>query len=290
MKKITLLVAALAFVMFNVQAQEDLVSKKGFKILPEAGDYAFGVDFAPFIKTVNLNASNTAPSFDLADGLAIFGKYYTTDDMAYRVKFAFNRNSETRKNYVRDESLLVITPENQIADKGTFSYAQFALSVGFEKRRGQGRLQGYYGADLFFMYNDGNAANQNFSSEYGNEFSSTITNPDHTAYVAPKNGFRTANVDQGAQFGVGARAFVGAEYFIAPKISIGGELGWGVAYAAGFDGEQTDEEWDNVDLKVKSTTVKTGNNSGFVVGSDGASNTFNGWTGLGGNINLIFHF
>jgi hypothetical protein len=189
-----------------------------------------------------------------------------------------------------DESVVVATPQDQVMDKGTFSYAQFALSVGFEKRRGEGRLQGYYGADLFFMYNNGTAANQNFKGEYANAFTSTNTMPTSTNYVATVNGYRTSNISQGGQFGVGARAFVGAEYFIAPKISIGGELGWGLAYAIGFDGSQTDEEWNNVSLSVESTTVKTANNNGFIVGSDGASNTFNGWTGLGGNINLIFHF
>jgi hypothetical protein len=32
------------------------------------------------------------------------------------------------------------------------------------------------------------------------------------------------------RIGVGVRAFIGVEYFVAPKVSIGGEFGWGVGY------------------------------------------------------------
>lgn len=293
MKKITILMVAIAFLILNVNAQEELVSKKGFKILPESGDYAIGVDFAPFIKTVNLNASNTAPSMDFSDGFSIFVKRFVANDQAFRVKFAFNTVSTTTKNFVTDQSVLIPTPEDQVVDKGTFGYTQFALAIGKEMRRGHGRLQGYYGADLFFNYFSGNAANQNFKGEYGNEFSSDHTMPISSNFVGAANGFRTASVKQGAQLGIGLRGFVGVEYFIAPKISIGGELGWGVAYAIGFDGTQTDEEWDAVAGEVKSTTVKTNNGNQFIVGTDASTQGFfetNGWLGLGGNINLIFHF
>ena len=34
----------------------------------------------------------------------------------------------------------------------------------------------------------------------------------------------------GRSFGVGLRAFVGCEFFIAPKISLGAEFGWGLGF------------------------------------------------------------
>ena len=295
MKKITLLAIAFSFAILNLHAQdEELVSKKGFAILPEAGDYAIGVDFAPFVKTLNfMGGTSNGPSFDLSDGASIFGKYYTEKDMAYRVKFAFNSLTTNVSNYVTDESVLIPTPEDQIEDQGKFSYSQFALAVGFEKRRGKSRLQGYYGADFFLMYFNGSATNRNFKGTYGNDFSSDHTMPTSTAFVTSLKGYRTVEVKQGGQLGLGLRAFVGVEYFIAPKISIGGELGWGLAYAIGFDGYQIDEEWDAVAGEVKSTKVKTASANQFIVGSDASSNGFfeaNSWLGLGGNINLIFHF
>ncbi len=297
MKKITLLVAAFAFTMFSVQAQdEELVSKKGFKILPEAGDYAIGVDVAPFFKSLNFMGGNAAgPTFDMGDGLSIFGKYYAEADMAYRVRFAFNQVSTTQNFYVTDQSVLVPTPETVVEDKGKYSYAQYAISVGFEKRRGQGRLQGYYGADFFFQYGKGNVLNQNLSATYGNEFSSDHTLPVSTDFTGTDiAGKRTTSINQGAALGLGVRGFVGVEYFIAPKISLGGELGWGMAYQIGFDGETTTEEWDAVAGAVKSETIKNGGGDNqFIIGSTGGTNEFfgtNNWLGLNGTVNIVFHF
>jgi len=294
MKKITLLAIAFTFAIFNLQAQdEELVSKKGFPILPEAGDYAFGVDLAPLVNFIGGTTTSNGPSFDLSDGMTIFGKYYAEKDMAYRVKFAFNTLSTNFSNYVTDQSVLIPTPEDQVEDNGAFSYSQFVLGLGFEKRKGKSRLQGYYGADFFFMYATGSSTNQNFKGTYGNDFSANHTMPISTNFVTPLNGYRTVEVKQGGQLGLGLRAFVGVEYFIAPKISIGGELGWGVAYAIGFDGYQIDEEWDAVAGDVKSTKVKTASANQFIAGSDASASGFfegNGWLGLGGSLNLVFHF
>ncbi len=293
MKKITLIVAAFGLSILSLNAQDELVNKNGLKILPETGDYAIGVDFAPFIKTLNFNASNTAPAFNLGDGVSIFGKYFAEPKMAYRVKFALNHNLTTIGQYVTDDQVLIPQPSDQVEDKGYYSYTQFAVAVGFEKRRGHNRLQGYYGADVFFQYADGNSTNPNFAAEYGNGFSTTHTNPTSFNFEATANGYRVVEINQGAGLAFGARAFVGAEYFLFPKLSIGGELGWGLGYGIQMDGSQTDEEWDNVSLEVKKTTVKKAGTNQLLIGSDASGQGFfesNGWLGLGGNINLIFHF
>ena len=299
MKKLTLLFVALAFIMINAQAQDDeLVSKKGFKILPEAGDIAIGVDVAPFINTLNfMGGTSTGPKMSFGDNLSIFGKYYASADMAYRVKFAANSISTTKNNYVLDQNVLGATESDVVEDKASFNYTRVAISVGFEKRRGNGRLQGYYGADFFTEYANGTAGNTNFSATYGNAFETNHTSPVSTDFInggEVATGRRTVDVDAGSALGLGLRGFVGVEYFIAPKISLGGELGWGVAYQIGFDGSSTTEEWDAVSNSVKSVTTKNGGQDNqFVVGSTGATQGFfesNGWLGLTGNINIIFHF
>jgi len=298
MKKITLLAVAFAFFAFNVQAQdEELVSKKGYKILPESGDYAIGVDVAPFFQALNfMGGTSTGPKFSMSDGFSIFGKYYAEKDMAYRVKFVFNSVSTTKNFFVTDQTVLIPTPSDVVEDKGTYNYTMAALSFGFEKRRGQGRLQGFYGADFFVQYADGDATNQNFSATYGNEFSSDHTLPTSTVFAGTGDtpGTRTTKINQGGSLGLGLRAFVGVEYFFAPKISLGGEFGWGMAYQIGFNGEATTEEWDPVAGEVKSTTVKNGGQDNqFIFGSTGGTNEFfgaNNWLGLNGAINLTFHF
>ncbi len=299
MKKLTLLFVTLTFIIVNVQAQDDeLVSKKGFKILPEAGDIAIGVDVAPFINTLNfMGGTSTGPKMSFGDNLSIFGKYYANANMAYRVKFAMNRISSTENNYVLDQTVLGATENDVVEDKGTFCYSKIAVSVGFEKRRGNSRLQGYYGADFFFQYANGSVGNTNLTATYGNAFGPSNTTPVSTDFVNGgefATGKRTTEINAGSSLGLGLRGFVGVEYFIAPKISLGGELGWGAAYQIGFDGSETTEEWDAVSNTVKTITEKNGGQDNqFIIGSTGATQGFfetNGWLGLTGNINIIFHF
>ncbi len=297
MKKITFLMALFALSIFSVQAQnEELVSKKGFKILPESGDYAIGVDFAPFINTLNfMGGTSTGPKMTLSDGLSIFGKYYNDKETAFRIKFTYNRSMETLKNYVLDESGVTNTyPQDVVLDEGKFSYAQFYLAMGIEKRRGYGRLQGYYGGELFVSTMNGMPNSPNEDYTYGNEFAASNTNPISTVNfntgVSAGQFARKTLVERGLTFAFGARGFVGVEYFFAPKISIGGELGWGLVYAYQTEGESKIESWDPIDGEVKTETEKVAGGSILNVGTDGATNTFNGMVGLNGNINIIFHF
>ena len=296
MKKITLLLVALTFVIFNVQAQdEELVSKKGFAILPEAGDIALGVDFAPFVNTLNfMGGTSTGPRMSFADGLSIFGKYYLEADMAVRVKFAFNSISTTKNGYVLDQNVIGATANDMVEDTETAGWSRYAFAVGAEMRRGHGRLQGYYGADFFFEYANGSAANQNASYTYGNAMDAANVSPASTNFGQTIGGIRTTEVVAGSAMSFGLRGFVGVEYFIAPKISLGGEVGWGVAYQIGNDGSETTEEWDAVSNSVKSITTKNGGmDDQFIVGTTGSTQGFfeqNNWLGLTGNINIIFHF
>jgi len=301
MKKITLLIASFTILCFSLQAQEELVSKKGFKILPEAGDIALGVDFAPFINTLNfMGGTSTGPRMSFGDGLSIFGKYYAKEDLAFRIKLAVNHVSNTENGYVIDQSIVGPGDGDVVMDEATFSYSRMSLGLGIEKRRGHGRLQGYYGADLFFELTDGAAGkvNSNYSVEYANPYDAFHIDPSSTDFInggSFDNPKRITEVEQGYAMGFGLRAFIGVEYFIAPKISIGGELGWGAAYQIGFDGSTTSEEW--FEDKVRTTTVKNGGlDDQFIIGTTGSNqgffenNGYNTWLGLNGNINIIFHF
>lgn len=301
MKKITLLIASFTFLCFSLQAQNELVSKKGFKILPEAGDIALGVDFAPFINTLNfMGGTSTGPKMSFGDGLSIFGKYYATDNFAFRVKLAINHVANSERGYVIDQSIIGPGDGDLVMDEATFSYSRFSFGLGFEKRRGHGRLQGYYGADLFFELSDGGSgkANSNFSAEYANPYDAFHIDPSTSDFInggSTENPKRFTEINQGYAMGFGVRGFIGVEYFIAPKISIGGEVGWGVAYQMGFDGSTTTEEWYN--QSVRTTTVENGGlPDQFIVGTTGSTqgffenNGYNTWLGLNGNINIIFHF
>jgi hypothetical protein len=74
--------------------------------------------------------------------------------------------------------------------------------------------------------------------------------------VAP-SGLRITQNKAGATFGLGIRGFIGAEYFIFPKIAVGGEFGWGLVVANIGDGSVTKESLD-ANGKEQLVTQKSG--------------------------------
>src|SRR4030095_3666410 len=94
------------------------------------------------------------------------------------------------------------------------------LGAGMQYNRGKGRLRGIYG----------------FEASIG--LSSFKTTYDYNG--TPNNG-AILEAKDGSGFSLGVRGFVGAEYFFAPKISISGEFGWGIAFSSVGEGESTFE-------------------------------------------------
>ena len=91
MKKIATLVMALCIFTF-ASAQEEsesdaMVSKKGFVILPEAGDYALGFNAVPALNFAlnavnvfgNVGATAGNPTFVTGNANVIVGKYYVSE-------------------------------------------------------------------------------------------------------------------------------------------------------------------------------------------------------------------
>lgn len=208
MKKIFLFCASVALVS-TMNAQ--LTSKKGENYLPEAGDYAIGADASSMLSYFgNMLNGGTNTGFGMNytnGGAAITGKKFVTDKMAYRgmVRLGFGSSSVT-------------TPSGTSEDVVTNSYNNIALGGGVEYRRGSTRLQGYYGA--MAMVGLGGSST---SYEYG----------------APVVDGQITESKAGSTFGLGVRAFVGAEYFVLPKISIGGEFGWGLGFSSTGASETT---------------------------------------------------
>jgi hypothetical protein len=87
----------------------------------------------------------------------------------------------------------------------------------------------------------------------------------------------------GGNFLVGARGFVGVEYFFAPKISIGGEFGYMVAFRTQARGLVTTQTWDGANNNVRETKTD-------VYNSGGLTNIGVGIDNLSGSINLLFYF
>ena|SRR5690606_8690301 len=267
MRKLLLSIAAGVLIVSAASAQEDTralgtTTKKGQNILPAKGDIAIGVDADPFLSYLgNLftDSYNSAPSFDARQG-ALFGKYFLTDKTAVRARVEFDFSSAKNTDEV-DDLTSTATPPAQVNDVATYKNNDFLLAVGYELRRGYGRLQGFYGGEVAVGF-----GGDSDTYTYGNAITATNPGPRNTSVKNGKNSF------------VGLGGFAGVEYFVAPKISIGGELGLGLYFRTDKAGETTTEFWNGT--AVETETVKTSS-------KDNYSGVF---TNTSGRISVAFHF
>lgn len=295
MKKSIALVA-LAFGVSSAFAQ-DLTSKKGEPFLPEAGDYMIGIDANPFLNYLGnffgKTAANTAPTFNFMNGnRMIIGKYFKDATTAYRVGIRIGLDNKTTKNYLNDVTetgLVYPALPTQKEDSWKHGQTNIGLMVGIEKRKGKTRLQGFYGADFMifgsttkdkYAYGqtvDGltlgltgvNAANTSSFNGGANGGANAIIG------VNGQTSGRVASKTVGNGLGFGLRAFIGAEYFILPKISIGGEFGWGVGFMTGGKTKTTVESIGGTPPANTSVT-QTVKNGGHLVLDTDLNNTSTG--------------
>ena len=305
---------AVAFGFTSAVAQ-DLTSKKGEQMLPEAGDWSIGVDATPFLEYAGnffgKSAKNNAPTWDFMSGQNILGKYYADAATAYRVGLRIGLGSVTQRNVVSDRTFNPSTPNNfpsadpTVENAWKQSYTNIGLSVGMEKRKGKTRLQGYYGGEVGIYF-----ANTKDAFTYGNSLNASTTpslvvdvDPTDDVFTGagnimtgvPATGAGTGRVTErknGSTFGFGLRGFIGCEFFILPKVSLGGEFGWGLGLSTTGAGSSDVESIGNNDPfgtgtdVVGSTTVEGAKQGTFQLDTD---NT-NSLLGASGTLRLNFHF
>jgi hypothetical protein len=303
------LVIALAFGVSGAFAQ-DLTSKKGEPILPETGDWAISVDANPIFTYVgnafNGSISNSAPSVGfLNNNNTIIGKKFIDEKNAYRVLVRLGFVNQTFKNLVTDDAntAAVVFPASgpQVQDKFAMKNTNIAIGVGKEMRRGKTRLQGYYGADAMLWVS---MSSNKFT--YGNTMSATnaagvTTTPTTTQWntstgaagAAIADGSRALKTKSGMTLGIGVRGFIGAEYFIFPKIAIGAEFGWGIGYQMTGKGKTTTETTGGAPVSVGQVETETAGSSKFGFDTDLNQGNIFGFKGSNtgsASLRATFHF
>lgn len=316
-------------------ASDDVpLNRKGHQILPKKGDIALGFNAVPMLdlvfnslRYVSLNGGNVAQangqannanSFVQSSNNQIVGKYFLDDKTAIRAKVGMNTISGWMKNQVQDaevmyKATLGTTQDMQAAslirveDKLNYSKSNILFTVGYEKRRGYRRLQGFYGGEIGI---GGTSARQTVS--YGNAFSDVYavqyTNNFNSFGVStqnPTSGRTVRNLYTKERGGVrfGLRGFIGIEYFVFSKISVAAEYGWGYSiltrrgakstqevFVNGQNGPTVFQEEVNVDNSEKTKGFSVDNNSGNIFSMN---NTLGGNTNLNGGagaITILFHF
>lgn len=278
----TILLLSFLFTVGGVVAQQNTedrgvgtTTKAGQKILPQAGDIAIGIDATPFLKyagnALNGTSNNDAPGFQYNDNVfgssTIFGKYFLTDNTALRVKLHLGFYSETDKELVVDAN----NSDKKVEDSRTLSQNGLGLSVGYETRRGYGRLQGFYGAEAGLGF-----TSRSTSYDYGNKWTSGSMPP--SAWNV--GGTRPIDYSYGSTFQGMLGGFTGVEYFIAPKLSVGAELGVGLRFTS--TGKATGEYQV---VKVPNGGVMTEKEE-----VSGGASSFSFAANYRGALNVIFHF
>jgi hypothetical protein len=307
MKK-SVLVIALAFGVSGAFAQ-DLTSKKGEPILPEAGDWAISMNMDPIFEFVGnafsgYTGQNAAPGVNWLNGnQTIVGKKFIDEKSAYRVLVRIGFSSQATKAMIADATVTTApvypaTP-SMVEDKMSVGNTNIGIGAGKEFRRGKTRLQGYYGADAMIWL-----SSTSTKYTYGNALSvgtpavgvsaATTTNFGSNLTTDPYgNAARITSLKSGMTFGIGVRAFIGAEYFIFPKIAVGAEYGWGIGYQMAAKGKQSDESIGGATAAVGTVNTTTSGSSKFGVDTDLNQGTIFGFKGSNtgtASLKVTMHF
>jgi hypothetical protein len=291
MKK-NIFILGLALATTGAMAQ-DLTSKKGENYLPEAGDIAISLDAAPFLNYVGgffSNAGATAPSGNYVANLPwhIRGKYFASETMAFRGGLRLGFGGDTYTAMIGQAGAAAPTfpaAPAMVEDVYKAGGSNIVLSGGVEMRRGKTRLQGYYGGELFIASSSSKEA-----YTYGNAMSTTAAFPTTNWAGFGGNNITTdpyyglpgrVTESKNSSFGLGLRGFIGAEYFLFPKISLGVEYGWGLMMGSSKSSNSVETHNGSTVAVITDESATTSKMFGFDSDINYAPS---------GQLNIIFHF
>lgn len=262
MKKVSL-ITLLSIGIFHFSSGQTLTNKKGQNVLPEAGNFAVGIDVIPIVKSAgNLfyNSSDSISDLSPVGAYTFFGKYVKSEKTAYRAILRLGFVTGKQDTLVPKTSST--NPNELVSDEAKRTQSTIAIGGGIEKRKGVGRVTGIYGVEGRFAL-----ATDKTKYTYGNPLDVTIQS--NKQVVSDK---------KGTAFGFGVRGFLGVEYFVGAKLSLSAEYGWGPAVVASGRGAVETEVVDGNATKTQVTeTSKT-----FIFGFDNDMN--------GGTVALTFYF
>lgn len=249
--KNALLTAAITLLTLGLAAQP--ISKKGEPYLPAEGDWSISIDAMPifdYIGNFFSDSNNNSPSAEFANNsFAITGKKFVAADKAYRAGARINIFSDSQKAFSPEFILNEVT-NTTVEDKYTRNFTNAYFSLGIEKRKGNTRIQGFYGAEGMLGF-----GTEKHKFEYGNDITNENTVPERAIFNIDfqdspeeltnqlENGAFVTELKVGTTFSIGARAFIGAEVFLFPKMSVGFEYGFSAAFFYTGNGSVTSEQW-----------------------------------------------
>jgi hypothetical protein len=281
MKKLFIILFLMATGVFSVNAQDatttttsgPIMSKRGFPILPQGGDWGVSFNAIPVLNFVgnafSLAGTNTiSAAFPSTNVITV--RKFIDDNTAYRAMLRFDLGTTTNKFNSRDDAAFSADPNttSTVTDKEVSKNSNIQIGGGIEKRKGTGRVQGIYGAMATIGLGRGASGGSN-KYTYGNGFSSTTIAPTSHNFDGNSTvpGTRTTESHTAAGFNIGVLGFIGAEYFIAPKLSLGAEFQWGPSFGMTGKSSTTVDTWDGAKSAVKTTTTTQAGGTDFKFGT-----------------------
>lgn len=287
MKKTILSLMACCLMCGSAAMAQD--AKPAVRYTPEAGDFAVGVDLVPLFRTIGgaFNDSETPVGgkpfeyddmYDFRPTVSIIGKYMLTDQWGLKVNLGVRMRRDYNRAYVQDDVQAYLNPvsEAQLIDVAKHTQSGGSLMAGAEYRIGQRRVQGIVGFGVLFGF-----STDNRSYEYANELTSFNRTPSHSVGY-DIDGYRVLSENfDGPNFAAGAYGSLGAEWFVAPKVSLGAEVNLSLYGVFGTQGHRKSEGYNEAYQLIETRTdVFTPGNRGIHLGTDN----------IGGSLYCTFYF
>jgi hypothetical protein len=222
---------------------------------------------------------------DLTSSNSIYLQYYLDQRTSIRGGIRLGNLDSINQEFIVKDQMPIPDADVLVTDKKVVNSTNLILSGYYLMHRGKGRVRGYYGGGVQLIYR---TSSQSYS--YGNPITTTFNAPATTNFgpgIPIINSNITSNITSTGRvtgvsnvvsMGAGLHALVGVEYFFAPKVSVGGEFGYGVLALRNNVGQVTEERWNGTEIETERTDVA----------NDGEIKLDN--TNFGGAIYLKFHF
>jgi len=289
MKKIILITLVCALGIKGLRAENE----ERVNFVPSQGQFSVGFDVSPIFRfvgnmfnnsdNVTLDPLSGTPVLNnsrnaLLPAASIMGRYMFTDNIAFIANIGVLGNSVTTRMYVRDDRAFTLDPLNndRLIDVRNVRQNGFSMMLGGEYRIGQNRVQGIFGGGLMFA-----SVGSRTTYEWANAMTD-INRAPTTSWGQLSGNSRTLEVRGGSPtifWGLATHA--GAEFFLAPGISIGATVN---LYILRENGAQTytKTEWFNTGSnQVETWTALT---------APGNRATRWGTDNLGGSLFIAFYF
>lgn len=296
-----LLIASLCSAAVTVSAKDGKEKKDVSEYLPEAGDFAISVSANPFINFVGNIFNNTVNQaigtfggdpYDVVDinqpapAVSIAGKYMLTDELGLRVNLGWIHDANTQNDYVPDDAELKNNPLSgkKLTDSFITRRSGGSFSAAIEYRVGKRRVQGVFSAGLMYAF-----SYDRTKYTYGNAITEINQNPSaafqHSEVAQVPDGFSSMRYlskfnDSPSNY-AGLILSAGIEWFVAPKVSIGGEVNISALYNWTKATYYTGEGFNTISNAVETwTELESPSSHGFSFGTGN----------IGSNLSVTFYF